>query len=111
MIFGQPSLVNDFEEKKQRLNALIDVLYPGRSASLRPMTDAEVKQTAVLSLPISEASAKIRNTGVVDDEEDYTHPVWSGVVPVKMSIMEPQPDSRNLPGIEVPDYVKRIKLG
>jgi uncharacterized protein len=111
MIFGQPTLVSDFEEKKRKLNALIDTLYAGRSASLRAMTDAEVKQTAVLSLPISEASAKIRNSGVVDDEEDYSHPVWSGVIPVKMTLMEPEPDSRNLPGIEMPDYLQHITLG
>ncbi len=111
MVFGRPTLISDEREKQQKLNNLIDHLYPGRSASLRAMTDAEIKQTAVLSLPVNEASAKIRNTGVVDDEEDYGQPVWSGVIPVTMQLMEPEPDERNLPGIEMPDYLNQISIG
>jgi uncharacterized protein len=111
LIFGQPTLITDYDEKYQKLNGLIDHLYPGRSPDLRPMTDAEVKQTAVLSLPVEEASAKIRNTGVSDDEEDYAQAVWSGVIPIKTQLMEPEPDGRNLEGIEMPDYVKQISIG
>lgn len=111
LIFGQPTLITDNDEKYKKLNGLIDHLYPGRSPTLRPMTDAEVKQTAVLSLPIEEASAKIRDAGVNDDEEDYGQAVWSGVIPVKMQLMEPKPDDRNLEGIEIPDYVNQISIG
>jgi uncharacterized protein len=111
LIFGQPTLITDYDEKYKKLNGLIDHLYPGRSSSLRTMTDAEVKQTAVLSLPIEEASAKIRNTGVVDEEEDYGQAVWSGVIPVTMQLMEPEPDDRNLEGIEIPEYVHELSIG
>jgi uncharacterized protein len=111
LIFGQPTLITDYDEKYKKLNRLIDHLYPGRSPELRPMTDAEVKQTAVLSLPIEEASAKIRDSGVNDDEEDYGQAVWAGVVPLKMQLMEPEPDGRNLEGIEIPDYVSQISIG
>jgi uncharacterized protein len=111
LIFGQPTLITDYDEKYKKLNRLIDHLYPGRSPELRPMTDAEVKQTAVLSLPIEEASAKIRDSGVNDDEEDYGQAVWAGVIPLKMQLMEPEPDGRNLEGIEIPDYVSQISIG
>ena len=111
MVFGRPTLISDEMEKRQKLNNLIDHLYPGRSASLREMTDSEVKQTAVLSLPIHEASAKIRNAGVVDDEADYDLPIWSGVIPVKMQLMDPQPDERNLPGVLMPDDLSQISIG
>lgn len=111
LIFGRPTLIADDAAKLQKLNGLIDHLYPGRSSSLRPMTDIELKQTAVLSLPIQEASAKIRDSGVKDDEADYTQPVWSGVIPVKMTLMEPEPDSRNLAGVELPDYLAKLTMG
>lgn len=111
MIFGQPTRITDPERKAAKLNTLIDALYPGRSGTLRPITEKEVKETAVLALPIEEASAKIRDTGVVDDEEDYDVPVWSGVIPVRMQLMTPEPDPRNLDGVEMPDYVTSVKLG
>jgi hypothetical protein len=103
--------VADPAQKVAKLNNFIDHLFPGRSDTLRPMTDDEEKQTAVLSLPIDEASAKLRTGGPIDDEEDYALPIWAGVVPVKMQVLPPEPDPRNLDGVAVPDHVKTIKLG
>lgn len=111
MIFGQPTVITDPDRKRAKLNGLIDTLYPGRSSILRPMTEIEVKQTVVLSLPVDEASAKIRDKGPVDDEEDYDLPIWSGVIPVQMQLMKPEPDSRNLEGLDTPDYVRNLKIG
>ncbi|HJM93316.1 MAG: pyridoxamine 5'-phosphate oxidase family protein [Alphaproteobacteria bacterium] len=111
MVFGTPEKITDPEQKAAKLDGLIDHLYPGRKETLRPMTDDEAKQTAVLSLPIEEASAKLRTGGPVDDEEDYALPIWAGVIPVKMQIMPPEPDPRNLDGVEVPDFVKSMTLG
>jgi len=37
----------------------------------------------VLALPLEEVSAKVRTGGPVDDEEDYSLPVWAGVLPCK----------------------------
>ena len=111
MVFGQPIEVKDPQIKAARLDGLIDHLYPGRSKEIRPMTDIENKQTAVFYLPIEEASAKVRNTAVVDDEEDYSIPVWSGVIPIRMQALEAEPDPRNLPGVASPDYVGKARIG
>ncbi|MGB1109521.1 MAG: pyridoxamine 5'-phosphate oxidase family protein, partial [Gammaproteobacteria bacterium] len=111
MVFGQPTLVEGDDEKKAALDDLIDSLYPGRSQILRPMTDSELKRTAVLSLPIEEASAKVRVGGPVDDEEDYALPIWAGTVPVQMQAMAPVPDPRNLDGLVAPDYVSDLLSG
>jgi len=111
MVFGQPTMITDPDHKRAKLNSLIDALYPGRSDTLRPMTDTEVKQTAVLSLPIEEASAKIRDKGPVDDEEDYGLPIWAGTIPVRMRLMKPKPDPRNLEGLGMPDYVRSLTIG
>ncbi len=93
------------EEREARLNAMIDTLFPGRAALLRPMNDKERKATAVLYLPLDEAVAKVDDTGVIDEEEDYAWPVWAGSVPVREVAGEPVPDARNLPEMELPDHV------
>jgi hypothetical protein len=111
MIFGQPKLIDDPAQKRDRLDNLIDTLYPGRSEVLRPITDSEITRTAVLSLPIEEASAKVRHQGPVDDEADYELPIWAGTVPVRMQVMEPEPDPRNLDGLGVPDHVRGLRMG
>ena len=111
MVFGQPELVEDPDEKELKLGRLIDQLYPGRNETLRPMTEQEIKATAVLSLPIDEASAKIRTGGPVDDEPDYELPIWAGVLPVTMTIGAAIPDPKNLNGVEMPQHLDAVQLG
>ncbi len=111
MVFGEPRRITEPAEKIEKLNNLVDALYPGRSAVLRPITDIEVKQSVVLSLPIEEASAKVRTGLPVDDEEDYELPIWAGVVPVTTQIGAPIPDPRNLDGVEMPGHVGEIRVG
>jgi hypothetical protein len=78
---------------------------------LRPMNAQELKATTVLSLPLNEASAKIRTGPPKDDEEDYALPIWAGVVPVRMQIGAPVNDARNLAGVLPPEHVRALRLG
>jgi len=110
MIFGEATKITDPAQKRKKLNNLVDALYPGRSETLRHMTETEVKQTAVYSLPIEEASAKIRSKGPVDDEEDYALPIWAGTLPIKTQVMEPVADPRNMENVEEPDYLQKLTL-
>src|SRR5262245_58513528 len=71
MAFGTARLVTDPEEKRRALVAMVDRLYPDRTAGLRAATKQEIKATTFIVMEIEEASAKIRNKGVGDDEEDY----------------------------------------
>ncbi len=68
-------------------------------------TEQELKATAVLRLPIEEASAKIRTGPPIDDEEDYGLPCWAGVIPLALSPAAPVPDPRLPPGIAPPPSV------
>ncbi|MCB1761387.1 MAG: pyridoxamine 5'-phosphate oxidase family protein, partial [Gammaproteobacteria bacterium] len=54
MIFGEAVETVDAEVKAAKLNGLVEALYPGRSRLLRPISAQELRQTAVLSLPIDE---------------------------------------------------------
>ncbi|MGO9743753.1 MAG: pyridoxamine 5'-phosphate oxidase family protein [Roseiarcus sp.] len=111
MVFGRPELVSDPAKKQARLEALVDGLFPGRSALLRPMKPQELKATSVLSMPISEASAKLRAGGPKDDEEDYALPIWAGVLPVKMQTLAPIDDPLGSPGLVAPEHVRSFRFG
>jgi hypothetical protein len=82
-------------------------LIPGRWADVRWPTELELKATTVLRLPITEASAKIRTGDPVDEEEDYSIPVWAGVLPLALKAGEPIDDARLDPAIEPQEYVQR----
>ncbi|MEL6977475.1 MAG: pyridoxamine 5'-phosphate oxidase family protein [Pseudomonadota bacterium] len=101
-LFGVARKVED-AQKSARLDAFIDGLFPGRAAQLRPATAQELKATTVLGMAIDEASAKIREGGPKDDEEDYSWPVWAGVLPVRMAAGGYEDDDRLLNGAEPPD--------
>ncbi|MEO0974505.1 MAG: pyridoxamine 5'-phosphate oxidase family protein [Pseudomonadota bacterium] len=110
-IYGAPSKVEDVERKTAALETFVERLYPGRWDQLRPMTPKELRATTLLSLPLTEASAKLREGDPVDDEEDYDTPVWAGVLPITLMLGEPVPDPRNLEGVRSSDYGLPAWLG
>ena len=111
MALGRARKVKDRDEKEARLKVFVDGLFPGRWDMLRPMNAQELKATTVLSLPLSEASAKIRTGPPKDDEGDYALPIWAGVVPVTMQIGAPVNDPLNLAGVLPPEHVRALRLG
>ena len=104
VVFGTAQAVDDPEEKARVLEALSQHLVAGRWRDIRGPSPGELKSTSVLSLPIDEASAKVRTGPPVDDEEDYALPAWAGVVPLSLKAGEPVPCPRLAPGIELPPY-------
>jgi hypothetical protein len=64
--------------------------------------------TAVLALPLAEASVKIRTGPPGDEDEDYALDVWAGVVPVRIEYGKPEPDSLLPDTIEVPEHIVRL---
>ena len=92
MVFGVAEQVVDPALKAAHLEVMIEQMFPGRWAQLRPMTAQEVKATAVLSLPITEVSAKIGAGMPTDPPEDRDWPVWAGVIPLRQVVDAPEPD-------------------
>lgn len=105
-IFGKASVMKGEEEKLAALQAFTEHILPGRWNDVRPPTKNELNVTTVLSLPLEEASAKIRAGGPVDDAEDYEMNVWAGVVPLKLVAGDAIKDSRLHDGVIIPDYIK-----
>ena len=102
LCFGRPSLVVDKDEKLAAMKGFVERLFPGRWDRLRPPTAQEIKATSILSLPLTEASAKIRSGPPIDDENDRSWPVWGGVLPVHMAADTPVADEYVTPGQEPP---------
>jgi uncharacterized protein len=111
MIFGKAQLVKDEEEKLDALRAFAEHILPNRWSEIRQPTANELKATAVLLLPLQEASAKIRAGFPVDDEEDYALDIWAGVIPLRMTADKPISDERLKDGIETPPSVANFKIG
>jgi hypothetical protein len=97
-ILGRPRPVTRIEEKLQALRVITDHIVPRRWDEVREPNELEMRQTIVLALPLEEVSAKVRVGPPVDDEEDYSLPVWAGVVPIQTRLGEPVADGRVAPG-------------
>ena len=111
VVFGRARLVDEASEKNAALFAFSEQVVPGRWDDVREPTEAELKQTTVLCLSLTEASAKLRTGPPIDDEEDYALPMWAGVIPLKLVAGEPIEDPRLPAGVEVPDYAVNYKRG
>ncbi|MEM7321891.1 MAG: pyridoxamine 5'-phosphate oxidase family protein [Actinomycetota bacterium] len=110
VIIGKPEVVPK-EEKAAALDALVDRLIPDRIPALRPMTEKEVKGTAVLRLPLAEASAKVRTGPPVDEPEDYELPIWAGVLPITNTYGPPETDPSMRFDVDVPEHVTYYHRG
>lgn len=107
MLFGSTVEITDDEERSLALDRLLDTLVPGQADVVRPMTRNEMKGTTVLRLPITEASAKVRTGGPVDEPEDYDLPIWAGIVPVTTTYGPPISDPELRSDIPIPDHIAR----
>lgn len=105
VVFGKAKVVEDENEKFDALRAFTEHIVPNRWSEIRPPTKNELKGTTVLSLPLTEASAKIRTGNPVDDEEDYALEVWAGVLPLNLTTGVPINDERLKSGISIPQNV------
>lgn len=111
VILGTAREVTDPAERLAALDALVEHVCAGRSKDVRPPNSSELAQTLILALPISEASAKIRTGGPLDDDEDYALPHWAGVIPLRLTPQPPESDERLGEGIAVPGYAREYRRG
>jgi nitroimidazol reductase NimA-like FMN-containing flavoprotein (pyridoxamine 5'-phosphate oxidase superfamily) len=109
VIFGKAKQVTDLDEKGSALEAVTEHIISGRVAATRKNSAKEIQSTLVLSVPINEASAKIRFGPPHDYEEDMELDVWAGVIPIGMAIGAPEPDEVSRDLVAIPDHVKKWK--
>ena len=106
--FGQARLIADAGQKNEALRVISEHIIAGRWDEVRQPTEQELKATSVLEFSIEEASAKIRTGFPIDDEEDYSLPVWAGILPLPVVPQAAVADPQLMKGIGVSESVKRL---
>lgn len=106
VLFGRGRLIADEQEKLAALEAVTEHLIPGRWKEARLPSQKELNATSVVSIQIDEASAKVRVGLPVDEEEDYTLPVWAGILPLQELPLAPVRDALQPETVPMPVYVE-----
>jgi len=106
VIFGTAAIVTDEDERWQALRLITDHLIPGRWAAARQPTTKEMAATAVLSLPLTEASVKVRTGMPKDEPADLDLTIWAGVLPVAVTFGEPLADPLVRDEIPLPAHIR-----
>ncbi len=106
VIFGTARLITADPERLRGLRAIVEQVAPGQWGTARTPNRKELAATAVLALPLAEASVKVRSGPPVDDPEDHELGVWAGVLPVRMAFGEPEPDPALAAGVAMPAHVR-----
>jgi len=107
VIRGTATKIPELEEQMKALKVINDHIAPIWDTARAP-SESDYRQTTVLSVPLTEASAKIRPGDPIDDPEDISGPHWAGVVPINTTWGAPIPAQDLTPGIEVPAAVTSL---
>ncbi len=109
VVFGRAQEVTDRDELYAAARAITRHVLPGREDDAAEPGDKDWRETLILSMPITEASAKVRTGPPVDDPEDLDLDVWAGTLPLHTVVGEPTaaPDLRD--GIAAPDYLRTYR--
>lgn len=107
IVIGKAVIVQGEDAKRAAMRDFVEYVIRGRWATVLPPTEQELKGTMVLSVPLVEASAKVRTGFAVNDDKDYAAPAWTGVIPMKWMSQAPVPDPRGNPAIPAPANIQR----
>ena len=97
VVLGEAQQLED-DAKVEALRIFTEHVAPGRWEEARQPTPTELKATTILTLPLTEASAKVRTGPPEDEPEDEDLLVWSGVVPIHLATEPSEYDWRRVRG-------------
>jgi nitroimidazol reductase NimA-like FMN-containing flavoprotein (pyridoxamine 5'-phosphate oxidase superfamily) len=110
VLFGQGTEIDELDRKRAVLKHFTDRLMPGRWDDARQPNDDELRATAVVGVPIVEASAKVRTGGPVDEAEDMQMANWAGIVPLHNTFGAPElADDSQFEG-DLPAYLRELPV-
>jgi len=111
MVFGKARLIEGDEEKTAAFREFFEHLVPGRWDDVRHPNVKELAQTALIEIPLDEASAKIRTGPAVDENEDYELETWAGLLPFELKPGSPQDDPKLDKNTKLPGYLNKYIVG
>ncbi len=88
VIRGAAEKITDPSDKAAALKIITDHVVENWDHT-RPASSEDLRATAVIKVPLNEASAKIRGGDPIDTPEDMAGPWWAGVIPVELKLGEP----------------------
>jgi nitroimidazol reductase NimA-like FMN-containing flavoprotein (pyridoxamine 5'-phosphate oxidase superfamily) len=92
MILGTARLIEQESERTLALEQFTERLVPGRWAEVRAPTAKELKRVSVLTMSLTECSAKVREGPPLDELKDMALQVWAGVIPLRLAAGTPEAD-------------------
>ena len=104
-LFGKGSVIDKEDEKLHALEVISNHVARGRWEEARLPNQREMDTTIVVAVEIESASAKIRTGPPNDNPEDYSLPVWAGVLPFHQASLAPVKDPKLPDGTPIPGYV------
>jgi len=107
VVMGKAEPVEGEARKLAAMRDFVEYVIRGRWATVRPPSEQELKGTMVLSVPLVEASAKVRTGFAVDNDEEYADGAWTGVIPMKWKAEAPICDPRGNASIAPPPNIQR----
>jgi uncharacterized protein len=105
VLFGRARPITDPIEKQKALRAFAEHIVPGRWSDLPEPTAQELGATAVVEVPIEEASAKIRSGPPLPGATPPRPTLWTGTTSFATSISAVTPEDR-AEALPVPEYLK-----
>jgi nitroimidazol reductase NimA-like FMN-containing flavoprotein (pyridoxamine 5'-phosphate oxidase superfamily) len=99
VLWGKSEVVNERNERYAAFKTLTEKMVPGSWDYLLPMTAKQMTKTMAIKVPISEASAKVRQGPPSDDKD------WTGLILVKpvKGTPVPGPDAEEL---KLPEHLR-----
>ena len=107
VVRGTATAVREPAAKLAALQVINDHVAPIWDTA-RPPSDTDVTKTLVLSIPLDEASAKVRSGDPVDEERDLDGPHWAGLVPLTTTWGDPVTAADLRVDAEIPDAVRSL---
>src|SRR6202049_2215481 len=102
VVMGKAEQIFDPQEKLAAMRDFVEYVIRGRWAEVRPPSEQELKATMVLSVPLVEASAKVRTGFAIDKGNEYAEAGWTGVIPFKWTAQTPVSDPRGNAELPIP---------
>jgi uncharacterized protein len=106
VVMGKAEVVEGEEAKLAAMRDFVESVIRGRWATVRPPSTQELKGTMVVSVPLVEASAKVRTGFALDDETSYSSGAYTGVIPMKWAAGTPIPDPRRKSDVPAPANIQ-----
>ncbi len=107
VVMGKAEPVEGEARKLAAMRDFVEYVIRGRWAAVRPPSEQELKGTMVLSVPLVEASAKVRTGFAVDNDEEYADGAWTGVIPMKWKAEAPICDPRGNASVAPPPNIQQ----